>query len=185
MAAGRYTTPFLRHLSFFDRAGTGIITFGSSVRANLALGLNFPVSMMMAIGMHLFYGNAPPLGLGVRVSEVKSQRTMLQNMDVDEKSRGYTRSDMLKATQGASIMDRMHIIGLWALAADPKSGLVSPEDLKTYQNGEMLPILEERRKYSREQQIPLVRGGPGSVAGHSWFVEKLFGVEVYKNKKQD
>jgi hypothetical protein len=43
----------------------------------------------------------------------------------------------------------------------------------------------ERRRKDRSQVLPLWRGGPISVSGHSWFVGKLFGVEVYREGEKN
>ena len=73
--------------------------------------------------------------------------------------------------------------GLWALAADVKSGLLHGGDVELFTKGDVLKEVAERRRNSREQVLPLLRGGPISVAGHSWVVGKVFGVEVYKVKE--
>ena len=75
-------------------------------------------------------------------------------------------------------------MGVWALAADVKTGRIEGEDIVAFQKGTLLKEIERRRK-DRSQVLPLWRGGPISVSGHSWFVGKLFGVEVYREGEKN
>ena len=78
-------------------------------------------------------------------------------------------------------VDWLHVVNLWTLAAEKETGLVSKRDFELFQRGQLLDDLARRRRTGRGQWVvPLVRGGPIWVGGHSWFVGKLFGVDVYK-----
>ena len=162
------TTPFQRHLSYFDYSHTGLITIPSSVRACLSIGLNFPASCMFALGMQCIYGNTGFLGLrGIRVSSVPAnkQRTQLQDVPTGKTAAGtapaiYDRAGIMSLVHGRSMMDKIHAVGFWALAAN-REGFVSARDVELFQKGEVLPALNERRRESREDVIPFLRGGPG------------------------
>ncbi|KAK5958513.1 hypothetical protein OHC33_000356 [Knufia fluminis] len=179
----RYSTPFQLHLAFFDRNNDGYINFGEALRGNLAIGLDFPVAFGMALGYHIAYGNTSIL-YGpfnpIEIAKVKTERNMLEHIRLDElPSRGIDRKTLVAAAQPIGFVDKMHINGLWAFAAD-RQGIISSHDIGMYQKGTMLYELAERRKDNRDHVLPLSRGGPISVAGHSWFVDKLFGVKVYQ-----
>lgn len=183
-ALQRYSKPFHRHLSFFDRNHDGFIYFADSLRGNLAIGLDFPVAVGMAIGYHAIYGNVRPFYFGpfnpIEISKVRAQRDMLERVNLDDiPARGMGRKTLLAASAPTSQLDKLHVNGLWAFAAD-RHGMISPPDVERYQKGIMLYELERRRKDNRDHVLPLHRGGPISVSGHSWFVEKLFGVKVYQ-----
>lgn len=178
-----YSTPFKQHLSFYDRDGDGLIYFGDSLRANLSLGLDFPVALVGAIGIQSIYGNTRPFLSGpfnvIEIDRVSSERNMLEDVDLlSIPSDGIERKALVASSGANTLLDRMHVMGLWALAAD-KQGRLSSNDIRKFQKGTMLFELEKRRK-DRSDVLPLRRGGPISVAGHSWFVEKLFGVKVYQ-----
>lgn len=189
-ALNKYRTPFQRHLSFFDRDNDGFIYFGESLRGNLAIGLDFPVAVGMALGYHAMYGNTRPFFFGpfngIEIAKVQSQRNMLEQVKLDEvPARGMGRKSLLAASYPNSFIEKTHVWGLWAFAAS-REGYISAHDIELYQQGVMLFELEKRRKDNRDHVLPLYRGGPISVAGHSWFVDKLFGVKVYQqNTKKE
>jgi len=179
-----YSAPFQRHLSFFDRDNDGFIHFGESLRGNLAIGLDFPVAVGMAVGYHVAYGNTRPFFFGpfnpIEISKVKTKRNMLEQVRPDQvPARGMNRNTLVAAARPIGAVDIMHVNGLWAFAAS-RDGIISPNDIELYQKGIMLYKLAERRRDSRDHVLPLYRGGPISVAGHSWFVDRLFGVKVYQ-----
>lgn len=179
----KYADPFIRHLSFFDRNHDGVIGFSESLRGNLSLGLNFPVSLMMSIGQQVIYGNSGVLRLSINVETVKSSRTMLQHVNTGPGKQGYSRAELLAEVKGRGIMDTCHIFGLWALAADAQ-GIVCSEDIKKYQQGDLLKELEQRRKVRHvgdANVLGFFRGGPGNVTAHSYVVKKMFSVDVYRN----
>lgn len=187
-ALRKYSTPFQRHLSFFDRDQDGVIYFGESLRGNLAIGIDFPVALGMAISYHLVYGNMSPIFFGpfnpIDISKVQARRNMLEQVRLDEVSaRGMGRKTLVAASYPAGLLDRVHVNGLWALAAN-RAGEISSHDIGLYQKGIMFYELEQRRKDNRDHVLPLYRGGPISVAGHSYFVDKMFGVKVYQKQNE-
>lgn len=185
LALRRYHSPFQRHLSFFDRDSDGFIHYGDSLRGNLSIGLDFPVAAVMAFGYHLVYGNSGSILLGpfraIEVAKVNARRNMLEKIDMRDISEvGLSRKRLVDMAQPSTFLDRMHINGLWAFAASTRSSMVSKSDISKCQQGTLLWELAERRRENRDHVLPLWRGGPISVAGHSWFVHKLFDVQVYQ-----
>jgi len=157
-------TAFQRHLSFFDRHGRGTIRPYQSLRSALALGLSLPVAVMCATGIQILYGNAGLWNLGAVHPESvppSQQRTMLEDVPLETGKSSFSRRDIVALAQGRGRMDRVHVLGLWALAADP-NGLVTRSDVELFRRGELLPELERRRSAGRRDVIPFMRGGPGS-----------------------
>jgi len=190
-ALQRYSTPFQRHLSFFDRNDDGFVHFGEALRGNLSIGLDFPVALIMALGYHIIYGNTRSTLFGpfnpIEIAKVHTSRDMLESIDVEDlPARGIPRKDLVRFAQPSGFMDRAHVNGLWAFAAN-RQGFISAHDIRLYQQGVMLYELARRRteiKDNRDNVLPLYRGGPISVTGHSWFVDKLLGVKVYQQPKE-
>ncbi|KAK3113183.1 hypothetical protein LTR53_009782 [Teratosphaeriaceae sp. CCFEE 6253] len=178
------TAPFHRLLAFYsnksEHPNTQTIRLTDSLRGNLALGLDFPAALAIAVGRHLVFRNTGFLSLGIHVPSVSTRTTMLDGVPIDEK-REYTRAEIVRAAQrsGGGFMARLDALGLWALAADVETGRLAGGDVVAFQRGTLLEGLERRRR-DRGQVLPLYRGGPISVAGHSWFVKKLFDVDVYQ-----
>jgi hypothetical protein len=179
-------TSFKRHLSFYDLDGDGVIHLGESLRANLSLGLDFPVALLAAIGLQTYYGNtryffAGPLN-GIDISKITptQERTMLENMDFTYRpvGSGFDRRALSQGSGAKSFIDKAHVMGLWALTAN-KDGLVSVDSVKRIQEGTILWEVQRRRK-DRSDVLPLLRGGPIIVSGHSLFVDYFFGVKVYQ-----
>lgn len=191
-AVRRYASPFQRHLSFFDRNNDGFIYFGESLRGNLSVGLDFPVAVAMAFGYHAVYGNTGTMLLGpfrgIDITKVRAKRNMLEQIPLESvPEQGLSRKEVVALARANGLMDRAHTSGLWAFSAS-RQGYLSKDDIKLYQQGTMLYELERRRKDNRDHVLPLYRGGPISVAGHSYFVDKMFGVKVYQlpqNSKSD
>lgn len=177
--------PFHRLLSFYSNRNphdSQTIRLQDSLRGNLALGLDFPVALGIAVGRHLFLRNTSLFSLKIHVPSVSWKVSPLEGVEVDEK-KDYSCSELFSKTkQEKGIMGAFDAFGVWSLAADVKSGLISGQDVVAFQRGTLLHEVEKRRK-DRDQVLPLRRGGPISVAGHSWFVGKLFGVEVYQEKE--
>lgn len=183
-----YGSPFQRHLAFFDRDNDGFVYLGESLRGCLSIGLDFPAALSMAVGFQILYGNTRPFFFGpfrgIEVSRVTNERTMLQDVPIDLKHNPvFSRKELSTVVRQKGFMDRAHIFGLWALAADGE-GKVSRRDIELCQAGMILPELERRRK-TRSDVLPLYRGGPISVAGHSWAVDRVFGVKVYQKESAD
>ena len=153
------------------------------MRANLSLGLDFPAALVGSIGIHCYYGNTRPFFFGpfrgIDIVRVKDERNMLEGIESSASSpSAIDRKTMIASSGATTLLDRLHVWGLWALAAN-EQGKIAMDDVRKYQEGTMLYDLEKRRK-GRSDVLPLSRGGPIIVSGHSWFVEKLFGVKVYQ-----
>ncbi|RMZ75724.1 hypothetical protein DV738_g5354, partial [Chaetothyriales sp. CBS 135597] len=86
-ASSQYPTPFKRHLSFFDLNDDGIIFISESLRGYLSLGLNLPVSLLLASGMQLAYGNTRPFffgpfrGIDIARIPARTERYMLDDIE--------------------------------------------------------------------------------------------------------
>lgn len=198
MTAPPPSSPFLRHLSFFDYSLTGTITPYDSLRSALSLGFDFPVALAWCVAMPLLYGNSGPFSSYVSLAKLpkEKERTMLEGFEVKDGKDSYTRGDISalatrevkekgereqwSATRRA--IEWVHVFNVWTLAADGKTGTVRKEDVEMFQKGELLEELARRRRVRQRDDanvLPLVRGGPIWVGGHSWFVGALFGVRVY------
>lgn len=152
------SSPFLRHLSFFDRQSTGTITPLDSLRGCLSVGMDFPVSVIAMCGLHMLYGTAGFLSLTrIDISRVQQRRTMLEGFALRKEY--YTRDDLAKAAKGMNWTDWGHVMSLWTLASDSE-GRVSKGDVAAFQRGEILDVLERRRKDNRSDVLPFLRGGP-------------------------
>lgn len=174
--------PFHRLLSFYSNRNpydSQTIRLQDSITGNLALGLDFPVACAVALGRHLFLRNVGFFSLSIFVPKVSWRTTPLEGLQVDEK-KDYTCSELVGEArqQNLGVMGVMECAGLWSLAADVHTGLVRGEVVEGFKRGTVFRDLEQRRK-DRSQVLPLWRGGPISVAGHSWVVGRMFGVEVY------
>lgn len=178
--------PFHRLLAFYSNRSpypdTQTIRLQDSLTGNLALGLDFPVALGIALGRHLYLRNTGWLSLNIHVPSVVTKRTLLDGLEVDEKQH-YSCGEMWRLAAPNGIQGRVDAVGLWSLAADVKTGLVSGEDVVEFQKGEVFERIERRRK-GTDQILPLWRGGPISHRGHSWVVGKMFGVEVYRSGEE-
>ncbi|KAK4497531.1 hypothetical protein PRZ48_011982 [Zasmidium cellare] len=178
------TAPFHRLLAFYSNRNphdSQTIRLQDSIRGNLALGLDFPVAFTVALGRHLFLKNTGLFSLNIHVPSVAWKETPLHGVRVDEK-KDYTRFEIFQLAQREKgVFAAVDAYGLWSLAADVRTGLLSGEDVVGFQEGRLFERIERRRK-GREQVLPLWRGGPISVAGHSWVVGRVFGVEVYRSE---
>lgn len=176
---------FHRLLSFFatrsPHPNTSTITFLDSLRGDLSLGLNFPIAVFLALTRHLVFGNAGPLRFNIYVPTVRTSRKLLGGpgaFDIDENKR-YTMGELRKvASEGPSggVVAQVDALGFWALAAG-KDGRVGGGEVRAFQRGDVEGVVERRR--SRRDVLPFWRGGPLIPAGHSWFVKRLFDVDVY------
>ena len=183
---------FQRHLLHFAAPNSTKITLLSSLRASLALGLDFPVALTLSIGLRILYAPFPYLSpVDIPSIPQSSWRTQLEDAKLTVDT--YTRADLLHLYHSSAkynrsdpltrSVDTMHVISFWAMTADVGSGLVSRRDVERFQAGEWEGEVVRRRRSRRRGEgdvLPLWRGGPISVAGHSWFVRKLFGVRVYE-----
>ncbi|KAJ9622328.1 hypothetical protein H2203_006546 [Taxawa tesnikishii (nom. ined.)] len=163
---------FHRLLSFFatrsPHPNTSTITFLDSLRGDLSLGLNFPIAVFLALTRHLVFGNAGPLRFNIYVPTVRTSRKLLGGpgaFDIDENKRPQR-----------GVVAQVDALGFWALAAG-KDGRVGGGEVRAFQRGDVEGVVERRR--SRRDVLPFWRGGPLIPAGHSWFVKRLFDVDVY------
>ena len=180
--------PFHRHLRHFAQPSSAKITILSSLRASLALGLDFPVACVLSIGLRVMYGSFP-FNSSIDIASISSGHLRTQLEDVPVEKNHFTRADLVDLYQNSSTsrqrgpirraIDTGHVISFWAMAADSKSHLVDAATLKRFQKGTWADEVVQRRS-RRVDVLPLWRGGPISVSGHSWFVDKLFGVKVYQ-----
>lgn len=181
------TAPFHRLLAFYSNRNphdSQTIRLQDSIRGNLSLGLDFPVALGVAVGRHLWLKNTGLFSLNIHVPSVSWKETPLHGVPVDEKKE-YTRSEIVSlARRDKGLFGAADAVGLWSLAADVKTGLLKGEDVVGFQEGKLFERVERRRK-DRSQVLPLWRGGPISVAGHSWVVGKMFGVEVYRSDSKE
>lgn len=158
MTTQSYPTSFKRHISYFDLNKDGLIRPGESLRGLLGLGYDFPAAVVFTFGLHLLYGNSGWFRHIIEVKGIKHERTMLENTRLEQKP--HTRSDVQKLAWGRGWTDKIHITGLWFLAAD-NEGLVSPSDISLFQKGNLLPELAKRRRTRKSDNVlPLWRGGP-------------------------
>lgn len=176
------TPPFHRLLSFYSNRSsspdTQTIRLQDSLHGNLALGLDFPVALAIAFGRHLFLKNTSFFSLNIHVPSVPTKNTLLEGIDVEEK-KSYSCSELVSLAGRNGWTGQADAIGVWSLAADVNTGRIEGEDVVAFQKGTLLKKIEERRK-DRSQVLPLWRGGPISVSGHSWVVGRMLGVEVYQ-----
>ena len=154
--------PFHRLLAFYSNRSnhpdTQTIRIQDSIRGNLTLGLDFPVALCIAVGRHLWLRNTGIFSLNIHVPSVRVKTTLLEGIEVDEK-KGYTRSDIMKMGRQNGIQGSIDALGLWALAADVKTGVLAGEDVVGFQTGSLFERIEKRRK-GTEQILPFRRGGP-------------------------
>lgn len=189
MSQQSYTT-FQKHLLFFSTpTDPPKLTFVSALKAACALGLDLPVSAALSLGLKLLYA---PLRLsGINVNEIpqSSHRSQLSNVTLPTAKKEFTCSELLQLLDQEHYpgflkhkIDQGHIIGFWTMSADTRTHTVSRDDVERFQQGEWENEVTERRRYS-DEILPLWRGGPIWTGGHSWAVDKLLGVKVYKPKR--
>ncbi|KAF1938257.1 hypothetical protein EJ02DRAFT_410754 [Clathrospora elynae] len=184
---------FQRHLLFFSTPTTPPrLTFISALRAGVQLGLDFPVALLLSLSLRLLYAPFPYLWSPIIVDKIppSAHRAQLSSASLPNGKSEYTCSELLSLL-GADIgkgflkhkIDQGHIVGFWTMSADAKTHMVSKEDVERFQQGEWEGAVINRRM-GRQDVLPLWRGGPIWVEGHSWVVWKLLGVRVYEVKGQ-
>lgn len=151
---------FQRLLSFFatrsSRPNTTTITFLDSLRGDLSVGLNFPLALALALLRHIIFRNA---GFNIRVPNVRTSRKLLGGpgaFKIDE-SRRYGVLELVNSVDG--LMPKLDAFGCWALAAN-REGRISGSDVRSFQRGEVMEKLVERRRVGRKDVLPFWRGGP-------------------------
>jgi len=156
------TAPFHRLLAWYsnrsDSPDTQTIRLQDSLRGNLALGLDFPAALGLAVVRHAWLKNTGFFSLNIYVPSVSVKRTLLDGVAIEEKKE-YTRSEILAAARPNGIMGQVDAFGLWALASDVRSGMLKGEDIVSFQRGTLFETVEKRRQ-DRSQVLPLWRGGP-------------------------
>lgn len=197
-------TPFQIHLTYFSTTPTPNpsaefprITLLSGLRRSLALGLDFPVALLTTVSLRLLYGSPWTLYLRpVSIRHVTIHRTMLEDVNVQYASlspgtgpsTGVGRHELMSSVRmaGLGLVDQVHAWGLHAVSAGVggnRDGILTKNDVEMARQGRLMWDVERRRRYrsgAKGEVLPLSRGGPISVVGHSWFVDKLFGVKVYQ-----
>ncbi|KAK4974726.1 hypothetical protein LTR66_011063 [Elasticomyces elasticus] len=176
--------PFNRHLVYFASKSPNdkLQTPYDSLRGYLSIGLNFPVACILTLGLHVLYRNTGLFSFAIDIPAVRTTRTMLVGLPLEQKE--YSGVELARLARPHGVKEQMGAVGMWVIAADAQTGRVSREDVELYQKGELMERLEARRR-DRRDVVPWWRGGPIGVAGHSYFVEKLFGVYVYRDDRKE
>jgi hypothetical protein len=185
-------TAFQKHLFFFSTpTNPPRLTFLSALRAACALGLDFPVSVVLSLSLRLMYAPFPYLS-SIDVNKIPQtlHRTQLSHATLSKSKTQYTCSELLQLLDTEPQkgflkhkIDQGHIVGFWAMAADARTHTVSKDDVERFQQGEWEEAVTKRRR-SRDDVLPFWRGGPIWTAGHSWAVRNLLGVRVYEDKHE-
>ncbi|KAI7344338.1 hypothetical protein KC336_g22953, partial [Hortaea werneckii] len=83
------TAPFHRLLAWYSNLSpypdTQTIRLQDSLRGNLALGLDFPVALGIAVGRHLWLKNTGWFSLNIHVPSVSVTKTLLDGIPIEEK----------------------------------------------------------------------------------------------------
>jgi hypothetical protein len=185
-------TAFQKHLLFFSTpTNPPRLTFLSALRAGCALGLDFPVSVVLSFALRLMYAPFPYLS-SIDIDKIPHtvHRTQLSHATLPKSKAEYTCSELLRLLDSEPRkgflkhkIDQAHVVGFWTMAADARTHTVNRDDVERFQQGEWEEAVTKRRR-SRDDVLPLWRGGPIWAGGHSWAVRKLLGVRVYETKQQ-
>ena len=184
-------TAFQRHLVFFSTpTNPPRLTFTSALKGACALGLDFPVSVILSLGLKLLYTPFNLAGINITDIPQASHRSQLSNVTLPTAKKDFTCSELLRLLDRERNpgfvkhkIDQGHIIGFWSMAASTRTHTVGRDDVERFQHGEWGTAVTERRRNS-DEILPLWRGGPIWAGGHSWAVDKLLGVKVYKPKNE-
>lgn len=188
----RTYTAFQRHLLFFATpTNPPRLTFVSALKASVKLGLDFPVAALLSFSLRLLYVPVPYFWSPIIVDDIprSAHRTQLSSATLPKGKSEYTCSELLSllADDGKGFLkhkiDQGHIVGFYTMAANARTHTVSRDDVERFQQGEWEKHVVERRR-SRDDVLPLWRGGPIWAGGHSWAVKRLLGVRVYERKQQ-
>lgn len=174
--------PFHRLLTFFARQSRSSatststatsISFIDSLRGDIALGFNFPISLLLSLARHLYFRNTPSsslLSLKIDIPNVKLDRKLLGGPGAYSTSikanQDYSLSELQnvikkkEGNNGNNLKDRLDAFGIWSLAARRKDGKVTGNDLIAFQEGTVLESIAKRRRRGREEVLPFWRGGP-------------------------
>lgn len=183
-------TPFQRHLKHFAlESDPNRITFLSAIRGSFRLGLDFPVALILSIGLRILYSESIFSAVDIPSIPRHLQRTQLDSPSLsssfNDRQKSYSLTDLLGLYRPSphigfisSILDKAHILSFWSISAQKDLG-VTASDLKRFKEGGWEADVVKRRK-GREDVLPFWRGGPIIVGAHSWFVRTVFGVRVYE-----
>ncbi|OCK95034.1 uncharacterized protein K441DRAFT_557293 [Cenococcum geophilum 1.58] len=121
--------PFHRLLAFYSsrspHSNAQTIHLMDSLRGNLALGLDFPVALIVALGRRLFLRNTGFFSLSIHIPKVSTEKTLLDGVPINEKH-NYSCSKIVSlAKKKNGWAGAGDALGLWALAADVRTGLLS------------------------------------------------------------
>lgn len=182
-------TAFQKHLVFFSTPmNPPRLTFVSALKAACALGLDFPISVLLSLGLKLLYTPFSLTGINITDMPPSSHRSQLSSVTLPTAKKEFTCSELLRLLDQERNpgfvkhkIDQGHIASFWCMAANTRTHTVSRDDVERFQQGEWEAVVAERRRNS-DEILPLWRGGPIWVRGHSWAVDRLLGVKVYKSK---
>jgi len=192
MSSTKAFTAFQRHLLWYaEPQAPHRLTVPSALRGSLKLGYNFPISLILAILLRFTYNSAliPLRPCPIASIPPSMHRTQLESIPTNGP---YTLSSLRELYEKqpdtnernlySRTLDKLHIKGWWEVTAD-KKGNISEDDLKRFQDGHWQEDVAQRRKSrlpGKGDILPFLRGGPLSVAGHSWAVKTFFDVDVYR-----
>jgi hypothetical protein len=162
--AASATPPFHNLLYWYARRSeypdTQTITFSDSLRGNLALGLDFPVALVIATGRHLWLRNTGFLSLNIDVKSVPWKATLLEGVEFEE-AREYRRQEVWEKAKEKGWSARLDGLGVWALAAGTTGDMqLRGADAVRFQRGEGFFENVERRRKGKGDVLPFWRGGP-------------------------
>lgn len=176
---------WLQQASFFASAPRSVIS-RSCFRRNLALGLDFPVSLLSSFWQVFFYKQRRrgKKENGKQYDEARLCKATLRSIrPFTQASEGArTRSQLLSIVKGVSVNERFHALFLWAVAAE-KTGFVEESSLRCYQESSLLYESAQSRN-QRTDVIRFTRGCPIGVGGHNRAVKTFFGVEFHQEVKK-
>jgi hypothetical protein len=139
------------------------ITFLDSLKGDLALGLNFPLALIVSFARHAIFRTGNGRGFQIHIPSVRTSRKLLGSpgsLSFNTEKR-YGLLDLLReiGKQRGSLINQLDAFGIWSLAARRVDGKVSGADLVAFQEGTVLESIARRRR-GREDTLPLWRGGP-------------------------
>ncbi|KAF2854274.1 hypothetical protein T440DRAFT_552151 [Plenodomus tracheiphilus IPT5] len=186
-------TAFQRHLLFFSTpTQPPRLTILSALRASCTLGLDLPIALLLSVSLRILYTPFPYFWHPIVIDDIprSSHRTQLSSAVLPPSKSSFTCAELLALLGDGKRkgwvqhkIDQGHVIGFWSMAAGAGTNVVRRRDLEAFREGEWEGGIAERRR-GRGDVVPLWRGGPVWVAGHSWAVGRLLGVRVYEGKAE-
>lgn len=143
------------------------IRFIDSLRGDLALGFNFPISVLLSLARHIIFRTGPGIfSLSIHIPSVKLDRKLLGGpgaYSIDPEKR-YSLTEVMKtlkdSSEGGNLKDQLDAFGIWTMAAERKDGKITGRDLRDFQEGTVLDNIAKRRRTGRDDVLPFWRGGP-------------------------